>query len=61
MKHGKLKQNYSLFAAIKQTMEKDVDVVGKIARTIKSKIEQLDREARQYIACLVEILAFRFF
>ena len=30
--------------AIKQTMEKDVDVVGKIARNIKSKIEQLDRE-----------------
>lgn len=37
------------FAAIKQTMQKDVDVVGKIARTIKAKIEQLDREARQYI------------
>ncbi|KAL8517573.1 hypothetical protein ACS0TY_015727 [Phlomoides rotata] len=30
--------------AIKQTMEKDVDVVGKVSRTIKTKIEQLDRE-----------------
>lgn len=30
--------------AIKQRMEKDVDEVGKIARAIKSKIEQLDKE-----------------
>lgn len=30
--------------AIKQRMEKDVDEVGKIARSVKSKIEELDRE-----------------
>ncbi|XP_050370705.1 syntaxin-132 [Argentina anserina] len=30
--------------AIKKRMEKDVDEVGKIARFIKSKIEELDRE-----------------
>ncbi|KAK2969167.1 hypothetical protein RJ640_009926 [Escallonia rubra] len=30
--------------AIKQRMEKDVDEVGKIARFIKSKIEELDRD-----------------
>ncbi|KAL2456763.1 putative syntaxin [Forsythia ovata] len=30
--------------AIKKRMEKDVDEVGKIARLIKSKIEELDRE-----------------
>ncbi|KAK3029816.1 hypothetical protein RJ639_038004 [Escallonia herrerae] len=31
-------------AAIKQRMEKDVDQVGKIARFVKSKIEELDRD-----------------
>lgn len=31
----------ALFAAIKQRMEKDVDEVGKVARSIKSKIEKL--------------------
>lgn len=36
----------ALFAAIKQRMEKDVDEVGKVARSIKSKIEELDREVR---------------
>lgn len=35
-----------LSAAIKQRMEKDVDEVGKVARSIKSKIEELDREVR---------------
>ncbi|WCJ43614.1 Syntaxin-132 [Euphorbia peplus] len=30
--------------AIKQRMEKDVDEVGKIARSVKSKIEELDKE-----------------
>ncbi|KAL3625121.1 hypothetical protein CASFOL_030575 [Castilleja foliolosa] len=30
--------------AIKKRMEKDVDEVGKIARSIKSKIEELDKE-----------------
>ncbi|XP_021898257.1 syntaxin-132-like [Carica papaya] len=30
--------------AIKQRMEKDVDEVGKIARSMKGKIEELDRE-----------------
>ncbi|EEF36709.1 syntaxin, putative [Ricinus communis] len=30
--------------AIRQRMDKDVDEVGKIARTVKSKIEELDRE-----------------
>ncbi|XP_010549686.1 PREDICTED: putative syntaxin-131 [Tarenaya hassleriana] len=30
--------------AIKQRMERDVDEVGKISRTIKAKIEELDRE-----------------
>ncbi|KAJ6854903.1 hypothetical protein NC651_039766 [Populus alba x Populus x berolinensis] len=29
---------------IKQRMEKDVDEVGKIARSIKSKLEELDKE-----------------
>ena len=31
-------------------MEKDVDEVGKIARFIKSKIEELDRDVRAYVA-----------
>lgn len=30
--------------SIKQRMEKDVDEVGKVARFIKSKIEELDRD-----------------
>ncbi|PKI77376.1 hypothetical protein CRG98_002321 [Punica granatum] len=30
--------------AIKQRMEKEVDEVGKVARSIKSKIEEIDRE-----------------
>lgn len=30
--------------AIKQRMEKDIDEVGKIARSVKSKIEELDRD-----------------
>ncbi|EYU38725.1 hypothetical protein MIMGU_mgv1a010631mg [Erythranthe guttata] len=30
--------------AIKKRMEKDVDEVGKVARSIKSKLEELDRE-----------------
>ncbi|KAL4560879.1 hypothetical protein LXL04_033035 [Taraxacum kok-saghyz] len=34
--------------AIKQRMEKDVDEVGKIARFIKSKIEELDRETTHH-------------
>ncbi|CAI9765935.1 unnamed protein product [Fraxinus pennsylvanica] len=34
----------SAMKAIKKRMEKDVDEVGKIARLIKSKIEELDRE-----------------
>ncbi|KAL3357286.1 hypothetical protein AABB24_017800 [Solanum stoloniferum] len=34
----------SAMKAIKQRMEKDVDEVGKIARVIKSKIEELDKE-----------------
>lgn len=34
----------SAMKAIKQRMEKDVDEVGKIARFIKSKIEELDRD-----------------
>lgn len=38
-----------LFAAIKQRMEKDVDEVGKVARSIKSKIEELDREVRAHM------------
>lgn len=40
----------ALFAAIKQRMEKDVDEVGKVARSIKSKIEELDREVRAHTA-----------
>ncbi|MFS7977505.1 hypothetical protein Hanom_Chr10g00904781 [Helianthus anomalus] len=32
--------------AIKQRMEKDVDEVGKIARFIQSKIEELEKEVR---------------
>lgn len=31
-------------------MEKDVDEVGKIARSIKSKIEELDKEVKKYVA-----------
>lgn len=30
--------------AIKQRMQKDIDEVGKICRSIKAKIEELDRE-----------------
>ncbi|KAM7529902.1 hypothetical protein LguiB_033312 [Lonicera macranthoides] len=40
--------------AIKQRMEKDVDEVGKIARLIKSKIEELDKDnftSRQKPGC----------
>lgn len=33
-------------AVIKQRMEKDVDEVGQITRSVKSKIEELDREVR---------------
>lgn len=33
-----------LFVAIKQRMEKEVDEVGKVARSVKSKIEELDKE-----------------
>jgi hypothetical protein len=32
------------WTAIKKTMEKDVDEVGSIARFIKGKLEELDRE-----------------
>lgn len=35
-----------LSTVIKQRMEKEVDEVGKVARLIKSKIEELDREVR---------------
>lgn len=35
-----------LSTVIKQRMEKEVDEVGKIARFVKSKIEELDREVR---------------
>ncbi|KAK2998356.1 hypothetical protein RJ639_024350 [Escallonia herrerae] len=37
-----------LLNSIKQRMEKDVDEVGKIARFIKLKIEELDRDVRPY-------------
>lgn len=39
-----------LFVAIKQRMEKEVDEVGKVARSIKSKIEELDREVKSCVA-----------
>jgi len=35
-----------VFEAIKRRMEKDIDEVQKIARIIKSKIEELDRDVR---------------
>uniref|UniRef100_A0A0A0LFM0 Syntaxin N-terminal domain-containing protein n=1 Tax=Cucumis sativus TaxID=3659 RepID=A0A0A0LFM0_CUCSA len=40
--------------AIKQRMEKDVDEVGKVARYVKTKVEELDRENlsnRQKLGC----------
>ncbi|XP_022158976.1 syntaxin-132-like [Momordica charantia] len=40
--------------AIKQRMEKDVDEVGKVARSVKTKVEELDRENlanRQKLGC----------
>ncbi|XP_038905131.1 syntaxin-132-like [Benincasa hispida] len=40
--------------AIKQRMEKDVDEVGKVARFVKTKVEELDRENlanRQRLGC----------
>lgn len=40
---------------IKQQMEKDVDEVGKIARSIKSKIEVLDKEVRLNAMCLDKV------
>lgn len=42
-------------AALKQQMEKDVDEVGKIARSIKSKLEGLDREVRRYTSSFIEV------
>lgn len=33
-------------------MEKDVDEVGKIARSIKAKVEELDKEVRLFVAAL---------
>lgn len=44
----------SLFEAIKQRMEKDVDEVGKVARLVKSKIEELDREVKS-LAAFVQV------
>jgi archaellum component FlaC len=37
-------------------MEKDVDEVGKIARSIKSKLEELDKEVGQ----LLLLFSYRF-
>lgn len=31
-------------------MEKDVDEVGKLARSVKAKLEELDREVRKLVA-----------
>jgi len=45
-----------LSAGIKQRMEKDVDEVGKIARSIKSKLEELDKEVGQ----LLLLFSYRF-
>lgn len=39
---------------IKQRMEKDVDEVGKIARNIKTKLEEIDRDV------MFQSLYFRF-
>lgn len=39
-------------------MEKDVDEVGRVARYVKLKIEELDRDVRQQQH--VDILPFRF-
>lgn len=36
--------------AIKQRMEKDVDEVGKVARYVKTKVEELDREVSPFSA-----------
>lgn len=36
--------------AIKQRMEKDVDEVGKVARFVKSKVEELDKEVSHFAA-----------
>lgn len=36
--------------AIKQRMEKDVDEVGKVARSVKTKVEELDREVSSFAA-----------
>lgn len=42
--------NESCTAAIKQRMEKDVDEVGKVARFVKTKVEELDREVSPFAA-----------
>lgn len=42
-------------------MEKDVDEVGKIARSIKSKIEELDKEVMKMCCIWYCGLAYRFF
>lgn len=47
--------------AIKKRMEKDVDEVGKIARTIKLRIEELDKEVKKCVACLIVVLLTEFF
>lgn len=39
-------------AAIKKRMEKDVDEVGKIARSVKSKVEELDKEVNDVFVFL---------
>jgi archaellum component FlaC len=39
-------------------MEKDVDEVGKIARSIKSKLEELDKEVGQLLLFSNRFTAF---
>lgn len=46
--------------AIKKRMEKDVDEVGKIARTIKLRIEELDKEVKKCVACLIVVYILNF-
>lgn len=48
----------SFFEAIKKRMEKDVDEVQKIARLIKTKIEDLDRDVR--LVYLVDFMSLIF-
>lgn len=42
-----LKQDLTVYLALKERMEKDIDEVSKVAQHIKGKIEALDKSVRK--------------